>query len=85
MVRHSASQCVTVSCSVPFVYTPLLAHVHCSEPFFQLEASGFCCITTQTPLTYPVVALYHGGHAALDLSDQPFHELRQIVGSHSEP
>ena len=32
-----------------------------------------------TPLRYPVVALCHGGPAALDLQDQPLHVLQQFI------
>ena len=36
-------------------------------------------ILTGTPLGRPVVALYHGDPATLDLQDQPRHSLQHII------
>jgi hypothetical protein len=57
----------------PFAQTAFLANVHCNESLVQFEASGFCyAINTGVSLRligYPVVVLYHGVLAALDLQD----------------
>jgi hypothetical protein len=55
-------QFVSVSHNIPFVHTLLLAKVHCNEALICFNSSG-----------YPVVALCHGDHAALDLQDWLFH------------
>jgi hypothetical protein len=34
---------------------------------------------SRTPLAHPIVALYHGKPAALDLQDQHLHTLQQII------
>ena len=38
-----------------------------------------CCSLTRIPLRYPVVALCHGGPAALDLQDWSLHSLQQFI------
>ena len=70
--------------SVLFCPHTLLANIHCNEslvcfPGLWLPLHYLDWILMGTPSGYPAVALCHGGPAALDLQDPPFHTTQQFI------
>ena len=66
------------------VNTFLLANVHCNELLVCFEADGFCyAVYTGFSQDFLLDSLFdalcHGDAAALDLQNQPFHPLQQII------
>lgn len=73
LTKEKESRCGSCSVTVcptvhPFVYTSLLASVHCNESLVWGEVllHGPYWILIRTPLKYSVVALHYGNPVALD-------------------